>query len=147
MGVKISGMFKGGLAMAMTHDLSNTVVMTDPPLDNGGEGKSFSPTDLVATALGACMMSVMAIHAKKQQIDLNGMTCCVEKHMSPDLPRRISGLDVVITMPTSLAPAQRATLEHIGNTCPVIMSLHPDIKLTKIYKYEAAINDHRQHHV
>ena len=137
MGVKISGTFKGGLAMAMTHDMSKTALMTDPPLDNGGEGKSFSPTDLVATALGACMMSVMAIHARKEHIDLKGMACSVEKYMSPDLPRRISGLDAVITMPKSLTPEQRKTLEHIGNTCPVIMSLHPEIKLIKSYNYEA----------
>ena len=137
MGVKISGTFKGGLAMAMTHDMSKTVVMTDPPLDNGGEGKSFSPTDLMATSLGACMMSVMAIYAKKERIDLTGMACSVEKHMSADLPRRIAALDAVITMPKSLTHGQRETLERIGNTCPVIMSLHPDIKLTKLYKYEA----------
>jgi putative redox protein len=137
MGVKIAGAFTGGLAMAMTHDMSKTVVLTDPPLDNGGEGKSFSPTDLVATALGSCMMSVMAIYAKKERIDLMGMACAVEKHMSADLPRRISGLDAVITMPKSLTSEQRRTLEHIGNTCPVIMSLHPDIKLNKSYKYEA----------
>ena len=79
----------------------------------------------------------MAIHARKEHIDLKGMACSVEKYMSPDLPRRISGLDAVITMPKSLTPEQRKTLEHIGNTCPVIMSLHPEIKLIKSYNYEA----------
>ena len=137
MGVKISGTFKGGLAMAMTHDMSKVMVMTDPPLDNGGEGKSFSPTDLMATSLGACMMSMMAIYAKKEKFDLTGMACSVEKHMSADLPRRIAALDAVIIMPTSLTPDQRETLERIGNTCPIILSIHPDIKLTKLYKYEA----------
>ena len=137
MAVKITGVFKGGLSMAMTHDMSKTTVFTDPPLDNGGEGKSFSPTDLVATALGSCMMSVMAIYAKKHGIDLNGMACAVEKHMSVDLPRRISGLEAVITMPKSLNPEQRSALELIGSACPVIMSIHPEIKLTKTYKYEA----------
>lgn len=137
MGVKIKGRFLGGLAMEMTHELSGTKLLTDPPLDNGGEGKSFSPTDLVATSLGACMMSVMAIHARKQKIDLTGMACSVEKHMSPDLPRRISTLDVVIQMPKHLSDAHRKELEQIGNTCPVIQSISPEIKLNKIYRYEA----------
>ena len=137
MGVKISGKFIGGLSMEMTHDLSKTSLLTDPPLDNGGEGKSFSPTDLVATALGSCMMSVMAIHAKKHGINLSGMDCHVEKHMSQDLPRRIAALDVVIKMPKHLSDAQRKDLEHIGNTCPVIQSIHPSIQLNKTYRYEA----------
>ena len=136
MGVKISGKYIGGLAMAMTHDLSQTSLITDPPLDNGGEGKGFSPTDLVATALGSCMMSVMCIQAKKDKIDLTGMQCAVEKHMSADLPRRIVQLDIVISMPKSLQEADRKRLEHIGNTCPVIQSLHTDIKLNKNYRYE-----------
>jgi putative redox protein len=137
MGVKISGKFIGGLAMEMTHELSNTRLQTDPPLDNGGEGKSFSPTDLVATAMGSCMMSVMAIYAKKQGIDLKGMACHVEKHMSQDLPRRISALDAIIIMPKHLSELQRKELEHIGNTCPVIQSLSSAVKLNKTYRYEA----------
>lgn len=136
MGVKISGKYMGGLAMAMTHDLSKTTVMTDPPLDNGGEGKSFSPTDLVATALGSCMMSVMTLQARKENIDLSGMTCHVEKHMSTDLPRRIVRLDVVISMPKSLSADVRQKLEDIGNNCPVIQSIHPAILLNKTYRYE-----------
>lgn len=137
MGVKITGKFVGGLAMSMTHDLSQTKLLTDPPLDNGGEGKSFSPTDLVATALGSCMMSVMAIQARKDNIDLMGMACTVEKHMSADLPRRIVQLDVVITMPKSLSLDARKKLEEIGNACPVIQSIHPSLILNKSYRYEA----------
>ena len=137
MAVKISGSYLGGLAMEMTHELSSTTLLTDPPLDNGGEGKSFSPTDLVATGLGACMMSVMAIHARKRSINLSGMACRVEKHMSQDLPRRISQLDVEITMPKHLGDAERKELEAIGNGCPVIQSISPAIKLNKIYRYEA----------
>ena len=137
MGVKISGKFISGLSMSMEHELSGTQVITDPPLDNGGEGKSFSPTDLVATGLGSCMMSVMAIHAKKRSISLSGMSCHVEKHMSADLPRRISRLDVRIIMPKNLRQSDRVELEHIGDTCPVIQSLHPDILIDKTYVYEA----------
>jgi uncharacterized OsmC-like protein len=137
MGVKISGAYLGGLAMEMTHELSSTKLVTDPPLDNGGEGRSFSPTDLVASAVGSCMMSVMAIHARKHKISLNGMACHIEKHMSQDLPRRISALDVVIRMPKHLAESQRQELEAIGNSCPVIQSISPAITLNKKYVYEA----------
>ncbi len=137
MGVKITGAFVSGLTMRMTHEWSGNSLVTDPPLDNGGEGKSFSPTDLMATALGSCMMSVMAIFAKKHSINLSGMACEVEKHMSTDLPRRISRLDVVISLPRALRPEQRSALEQVGNTCPVIQSLNPAIHIEKIYRYEA----------
>lgn len=137
MGVKISGTYISGLSMSMVHELSGCEVMTDPPLDNGGEGKSFSPTDLVATGLGSCMMSVMAIYAKKHSISLAGMSCHVEKHMSSDLPRRIARLDVSIIMPKALTADERSALEQIGNTCPVIQSLHPTIVINKQYSYEA----------
>ncbi len=137
MGVQISGAYLEGLTMRMKHDLSGTTLLTDPPLDNGGQAKSFSPTDLVATALGACMMSVMAIAARKDAIDLAGMSCQVEKHMSTDLPRRIACLEVVITMPRHLHQDQRQALESVGNRCPVIQSLSRDIKIETIYQYEA----------
>lgn len=137
MGVKIKGAYRGGLAMEMTHELSGTKLRTDPPRDNGGDGLSFSPTDLVATGLGACMMSVMVLAARKKNLDLSGMSCAVEKHMSVDLPRRIAGLDVVISMPGHLDGEARKYLEDIGNTCPVIESLHSSIKIQKSYHYDA----------
>ncbi len=135
MGVHISGKFVGGLSMAMTHELSRTVVVTDPPLDNGGEGKSFSPTDLVATGIASCMMSVMAIFAKKERLNLVGMAVAVEKHMSTDLPRRISKVDVSLDLPMGLTAEQRAALEMVGNSCPVIQSINPSIILNKTYRY------------
>lgn len=137
MGVKISGSYVSGLTMRMTHELSGKTLDTDPPLDNGGAGLSFSPTDLVATALGSCMMSVMAIFAKRENIDLTGMACAVEKHMSTDLPRRIARLDVTITMPRALKPDLREALEKIGNSCPVIQSLNGALQIEKIYRYGA----------
>ena len=135
MGVKISSVYSGGLSMKLTHDLSGTTIITDPPRDNGGEGKSFSPTDLVATGLVSCMMSVMAIAARKENWDLTGMKGAVEKHMSADLPRRITGLDVSLELPNHLSPDARARLEVIGSTCPVIQSLHPSILINKNYRY------------
>jgi uncharacterized OsmC-like protein len=136
MGVKISGQYESGLSMKMTHDMSGVAIRTDPPLDNGGKGESFSPSDLVATATASCMMSVMAIAARKSGLDLSGMKCSVEKHMSSDLPRRIIRLDIEIALPSHLNIDARRDLEHIGNTCPVIQSINPAIALNKIYRYE-----------
>ena len=136
MGVKISAVYEGGLTMALTHDQSKTVLHTDPPLDNGGEGRSFSPTDLVATGLISCMMTVMTLAARKESMNLTGMHGNVEKHMSTDLPRRIARLDVALHLPKALTMDQRTLLEHIGNTCPVIQSIHPAIDLRKTYSYD-----------
>jgi putative redox protein len=131
MGVKISGKFVAGLAMQMVHDPSGTVVTTDPPVDNGGQGVSFSPTDLVATALGSCMMSVMTIAAKKEGRSLDGMACTVEKHMSQDLPRRIIKLDVCLTLPATLTENERSRFIDIAWNCPVIHSLNQQIFIDK----------------
>lgn len=136
MGVKISGKFLGGLNTKMSHILSGESILTDPPLDNGGEGKSFSPTDLLATAAGSCVMTIMAIYAKKNNIDLTGMGCNVEKHMSKDPPRRISQIDIDIYMPKSIPEAQRDTLESVGNSCPVLLSLGQGVVVHKNYRYE-----------
>jgi uncharacterized OsmC-like protein len=135
MGVKITGTFLGGLNTSMTHELSQVKIMTDPPLDNGGEGKSFSPTDLLATAAGSCVMTIMAIYAKKNGIDLRGMSCDVEKHMAASPSRRVSALDINIFMPKTLTADQRRVLEEVGNSCPVLLSLSPDVKLNKKYIY------------
>lgn len=136
MGVKISGEFVGGLNTAMTHRLSGSRIITDPPLDNGGEGKSFSPTDLLATAAGSCVMTIMAIYAKKNNIDLKGMHCDVEKHMSDTPPRRVSAIDINVYMPRVLTKDLREKLEAVGNTCPVLLSLGQDVVVSKKYLYE-----------
>ena len=136
MGVKISGVFLGGLNTAMTHELSGVKIMTDPPLDNGGEAKSFSPTDLLATAAGSCVMTIMAIYAKKNNISLDGMRCEIEKHMSQEPPRRVSAIDIWVYMPKSLPADLRMTLESVGNSCPVLLSLGQDVNVRKTYVYE-----------
>ena len=135
MGVKISGTFLGGLNTSMTHELSQVKILTDPPLDNGGVGKSFSPTDLLATAAGSCVMTIMAIYAKRNGIDLRGMSCQVEKHMAASPLRRVSALDINVSMPNILTVDQRRVLEEVGNSCPVLLSLSPDVKLNKKYIY------------
>ena len=135
MGVKIWGEFLGGLNTAMTHELSGTKIVTDPPLDNGGEGKSFSPTDLLATAAGSCVMTIIAIYAKKHSIQLRGMLCEVEKHMTQEPPRRVAAIDIKVFMPSSLSPDLRETLEKVGNTCPVLLSLGSQVQVSKSYNY------------
>jgi len=106
---------------------SGQKISTDAPIDNQGRGESFSPTDLVATALGSCMATVMAIAANQRKIDLGGLKMSVKKEMSGDLPRRISRLEIEIFMPLSETHPDAKVLESAAMTCPVYNSIHPDI--------------------
>jgi len=115
---------------------SGTKIFTDAPKDNQGNGDSFSPTDLVAAALGACMMTIMGIMADRDGIDLTGMSMQVEKHMSDSSPRRIASLPLIIRMPQGLTAEQRTKLERGAATCPVHHSLHPEIKTEIQFLYD-----------
>lgn len=126
MAVEITGTYQGQLKVALQHGPSGAVIHTAAPVDNQGDGSSFSPTDLVATALGACMVTIMGIVAEREGIDLRGLTFRVEKHMQSD-PRRIARLPVRIEMPAGLSSAQRKKLERGALTCPVHKSLLPEI--------------------
>ena len=128
--------YAGHLRTEATHVASGTAIQTDAPTDNHGRGEAFSPTDLVCTALGACMMTVMGIVAERHQIDLVNSTYAVTKHMSPVAPRRIAQIDVTFTLPAALAPTDRALLERSAHTCPVTLSLHPDIIQNVMFSYE-----------
>jgi len=101
--------------------------MTDAPLDNHGKGESFSPTDLVATAVANCMMTVMGIAAERHGINLNGSTVSIGKEMSADLPRRIIALRSVMSIPLPADHPQRAMLENAAKACPVKQSLSQEI--------------------
>ena len=101
-------------------------LITDAPVDNHGLGRSFSPTDLLATATATCMMTIMAIVAERHGIDLSDSTFSVVKHMSASPPRRISRLDVTFRLPNVQAH-DRERLESAAHTCPVHQSLHPDL--------------------
>lgn len=129
MGVKITGEFTGGLETRMRHEHSGAVIVTDPPLDNGGRGASFSPTDMFAASYGACMMSIVALKGKKENLDLKGMRVAIEKHMTSSLPRRVASLDVVLALPEHLTPAQREEIEQAAKNCPVALSVSSDIKV------------------
>ena len=125
--VKVSIRYEGGLRCAAQHGPSGQKVFTDAPVDNHGRGESFSPTDLVATALGGCMATIMGIVAQRHDLDLEGMEIEVTKEMSTDTPRRISRLSTTIFVPLPADHPKRTLLENGALTCPVHHSLHPDI--------------------
>lgn len=119
--------YLGDLQTKATHIKSGETFITDPPVDNNGKGEAFSPTDIVATALANCAMTIMGIAAANHGIDIDGMEAEIIKHMAAD-PRRISGIDVKITMPPKdYSSKERSILEHAALTCPVAKSLHPDL--------------------
>ena len=126
--VKIDIRYEGGLRCAATHGPSGQTLQTDAPIDNHGRGESFSPTDLVATALGACMATIMGIAAERHQLDLSGMQIEVTKVMSADLPRRIAKLATTIKVPLPPEHPQRALLENAALTCPVHKSLSAEME-------------------
>jgi putative redox protein len=128
MSVRIDVTYQGGLRCAATHAPSHTELLTDAPVDNHGKGESFSPTDLVATALGACMLTVMGIFADRHEIDLRGATVTVTKEMVATPVRRIGRLAAEIRLPLSPAHPQREALERVALTCPVHQSLHPEVE-------------------
>jgi putative redox protein len=125
--VKVSIRYEGGLRCAATHGPSGQNVFTDAPVDNHGRGESFSPTDLVATALGGCMATIMGIVAQRHDLDLEGMEIEVTKEMSADTPRRIARLTTTIKVPLPADHPKRTLLENGALTCPVHHSLHPEI--------------------
>jgi len=122
MAVEITGKYIGNLKTELTHGPSGTVIRTAAPVDNQGDGSSFSPTDLAATSLGACMLTLIAIVGERDGLDLTGLSFRLEKHMASD-PRRIGAIPVTITMPEGLSAAQRKKLETAALTCPVHKSL------------------------
>ena len=126
--VKVTINYEGGLRCAATHGPSGQALHTDAPVDNHGRGESFSPTDLVATALGACMATIMGIAAERHQIDLRGMEIEVTKEMSADAPRRIAKLATTIKVPLPANHPQGALLENAALTCPVHKSLSAEME-------------------
>ena len=127
--VKISIDYAGELRCNSTHEPSGQTLSTDAPVDNNGKGESFSPTDLVASALGSCMATIMGIVAQRKDIDLTGLQLSVEKHMSEDLPRRIAKLPMTIEMPLAEDSKYKDLMINAALTCPVHQSLHPTIEI------------------
>ncbi len=126
--VQISIRYTGELHCVATHEPSQSELATDAPVDNNGKGEAFSPTDLVATALGTCMATVLAIAAQRHNVELNGMRVSICKEMSKDTPRRIVRLASEIHLPLPENHPQRQLLEAAALGCPVHQSLHPQIE-------------------
>ncbi|WP_216904591.1 OsmC family protein [Synechococcus sp. CCY 9618] len=121
--------YEGALRCTATHAASGAALITDAPLDNQGKGESFSPTDLVGTALATCVLTVMGIVAERHGIALEGTTVRVEKTMTSGGLRRIALLEAWIELPAGLAPDQHQLLVRAGETCPVKVSLEGNVPM------------------
>lgn len=121
--------YVGDLRTEGKHLQSGAKIITDAPTDNHGKGEAFSPTDLVATALASCMLTIMGIKAQEMKVNLNGTKATVVKIMSAN-PRRIAEIVVTITLPTNLDEKTQKILQAVAHTCPVAQSLHPDTRQT-----------------
>jgi putative redox protein len=119
--------YHGDLHCKAVHGPSATELNSDAPKDNQGRGESFSPTDLVATALGTCMLTTMGILARTLNVDMAGAMATVEKEMTTSGPRTIQRL-TTIHMPRALGEEDTLKLERAAHTCPVARSLHPDVE-------------------
>lgn len=135
MSVEISGTYIGAKKVEVTHEPSGSLLITEAPRDNGGEGKSFSPTDLVAAALGSCVLTTIAIVAERGGIPVSGMRMRVEKRMQQD-PRRIGELPLDIHLPAALEEHERQKLERAALSCPVHKSLHPEVVVLMRFLYD-----------
>jgi uncharacterized OsmC-like protein len=131
--------YAGELRTVAQHLQSGTEIGTDAPVDNQGKGELFSPTDLTATSLAACMATTMGIKARDLQVDLIGMKISTLKIMKAD-PRRIGGINIVFAFPPALKvdEKQRLILERTAHTCPVMLSLHPDIEVKVEFNWNEA---------
>ena len=126
----VKATYIGNFRTEATHLQSGTKLTTDAPVDNQGKGEFFSPTDLVATSLGSCMITIMGIAAKTQGFNIDGASWKVTKVMA-DNPRRIGEIIVELTFPPNgYTDQQKRVIEHISRNCPVALSLHPDLKQT-----------------
>ncbi|MCG3134398.1 MAG: hypothetical protein HMLKMBBP_01704 [Planctomycetes bacterium] len=134
--VTIEGRHEGNLRCAAVHGPSGATLATDAPKDNMGRGEAFSPTDLVATALGTCVVTTIAIVAARRGFDVTGARFRVEKHMVADPVRRIGRLPLVVTLPAALSAEERQIAERAAHACPVHRSLHPDVRVEIAFVYE-----------
>jgi putative redox protein len=130
-----SFVYRAGFRCEATHGPSKTRLITDAPTDNHGKGESFSPTDLVVTALSTCMITTMAIAVEPEGIQLDGTRIHAEKHMSSEPPRRIAMIVVNIDFAKGIPPGARSRLERVAHTCPVMRSISPEIKVELTFKY------------
>lgn len=127
--------YTGGLRTQATHLKSGEKIITDAPTDNNGKGEAFSPTDLLATSLGCCMLTIMGIVAERHSINIEGTSIEITKIMEAN-PRRVGEIIVEFTMPkNNFSDKEKELLEHAAHTCPVAKSLSSELKQTVIFNY------------
>lgn len=126
--------YLGSLRTESTHLQSGNTIVSDAPTDNNGKGEAFSPTDTVANALATCMFTIMGIKARDMGVDMDGSAAEVTKHMQAS-PRMISKIDVVFHMNAFVDDKTKTILERAAMTCPVYLSLHPDIEKNIIFNW------------
>jgi len=129
--------YKGDLRTELTHLQSGQVIETDAPTDNQGKGERFSPTDLLATSYGSCMITTMAIRAADMKLNFDGTKIEITKIMSSDAPRRVIGIktNLFFTNQFIATEEQKEQLIRIARSCPVEKSLHPDIQLDVTFNW------------
>jgi putative redox protein len=132
--VKMTATYSGEKHCKAQHEPSQSMIETDAPKDNQGRGEKFSPTDLVATALGTCILTTMAIVAERDGVSIIGSKISVEKEMSAN-PRRIASLKTIIDLPQTVPMDYRKKLENVAEACPVKKSLHPDVLMPVEIRY------------
>ncbi len=129
-----SVVYKGDLRCECTHLRSGTEIETDAPVDNRGKGERFSPTDTLCISLATCMITTMGIRAGDMNIDLKGTKIDVVKHMLSD-PRRVGKIEVTLHLPAIAEEKDRILLQKIGDGCPVMRSIHPDLEVVAEYRW------------
>ena len=134
MTVKMTGKYLGDKKVELLHEQSGTVLRTAAPLDNNGDGSSFSPTDLLAVSFPTCVLTIISIAAEQKDFSVEGATFSVEKHMIAS-PRRLGKLVVRFRLPAALDERERKICESAVQSCPVHGSLHPDIELDVEFSY------------
>lgn len=130
--------YLGGLSTEAVHLKSGKAIDTDAPVDNNGKGEAFSPTDLTATSLGACAITVMSIAAEKAGHEFKGSEISITKIMSTDAPRRIARVIAEFSLKSepALTVEEKERYERVGRNCPVALSLHPGIEQEMIFNWE-----------
>jgi putative redox protein len=134
--VHIDITYEGGLRTRAVHP-SGTELITDAPVDNQGKGESFSPTDLLATSVGSCMLTIMGIVADRHEWGMQGATARVEKSMAADPKRRVSEVSVTITVPGTFDAKARTALERAAMTCPVHTTLGGRVELPVTFHWDS----------
>jgi putative redox protein len=127
--------YLGDLRTEATHVLSGNIVITDAPLDNKGKGEAFSPSDLLTSALGSCMLTIMGITAREQNINMDGTTCSITKIMASD-PRRVGEVQITFNFPQgNYSEKDKTILKRSAETCPVAKSVHPDLIQNLVFNF------------